>query len=85
MKTKVIKRVVALALAALILLGTLGYFFSMVGYAAMSNEQDIGSSCKAKYEITDGWKDGKVTTTDPVTIKVELTTPTSLTDTPTIT
>lgn len=34
MKTKVIKRVVALALAALILLGTLGYFFSMVGYAA---------------------------------------------------
>ncbi len=85
MKTKVIKRVVALALAALILLGTLGYFFSMVGYAAMSNEQDIGSSCKAKYEITDGLKDGKVTTTDPVTIKVELTTPTSLTDTPTIT
>ena len=39
MKTKVIKRVVALALAALILLGTLGYFFSMVGYAAETSKE----------------------------------------------
>lgn len=34
MKTKVIKRVIAFALATLIILGTLGYFFSMVAWAA---------------------------------------------------
>lgn len=85
MKTSVVKRVVALTLAALIILGTLGYFFSVVGFAAMSAEQDIGSNYKAKYDITDGLQNGKVTTTDPVTIDVELTAPSALADTPTIT
>lgn len=59
MKTKVIiKRVVALALAALIVLGTLGYFFSMVAYAA-ETEVGIMQGFKVSYEITriEGGKD----------------------------
>ncbi len=51
MKTKVIKRVVALALAALILLGTLGYFFSMVGYAA-ETEVGIQNGFKISYDVS---------------------------------
>lgn len=85
MKTKVIKRVVALALAALILLGTLGYFFSMVGYAAMSEAQDLGGGYSAKYDVTSGLNsDGKITSTDPVTIDVRLTVPTALQKKPTV-
>lgn len=74
MKTKVIKRVVALALAALILLGTLGYFFSMVGYAA---EKDAtltkgGSDFQnVKYDITKP-SDRKIKATDQVDITITL-------------
>lgn len=74
MKTKVIKRVVALALAALILLGTLGYFFSMVAYAAEKNaELSKGGSDfqNAKYEITKPI-DRKIKATDQVNIKITL-------------
>lgn len=85
MKANTLKRAVALALAVLILLGTLGYFLSTVAYGAMSESQDLGSNYSAKYEVTDGLKDGKITTTDPVTIEVELTVPTPLTDKPTVT
>jgi hypothetical protein len=84
-KANTLKRAVALALAVLILLGTLGYFLSTVAYGAMSESQDLGSNYSAKYEVTDGLKDGKITTTDPVTIEVELTVPTPLTDKPTVT
>lgn len=51
MKTSVVKRVVALTLAGLIILGTLGYFFSVVGFAA---EVDAGEkeNFKVKYDLT---------------------------------
>ena len=49
MKTSVVKRVVALTLAALIILGTLGYFFSVVGFAATtSGIKDINYSLSAR-------------------------------------
>lgn len=82
MKTKVIKRVIAFTLAALIILGTLGYFFSMVAWAAMSAEQDLGKGYKAKYEIQNN--PTAIKKNDKVTITVELTTPTSLSSAPTV-
>ena len=85
MKTSVVKRVIALILAGLIALGTLGgYLFSVVGYAAMSDEQNVGYNCTAKYEIKSGLQGGKVVATDPVTIDVELTVPTALATQPTV-
>ena len=78
MKTKVIKRVIAFALATLIILGTLGYFFSMVAWAA---EKDItlgaGSTNdfqNVKYEITKPTGKIKVTDQVDITIKFETTT-----------
>ncbi len=50
MKTSVVKRVVALTLAGLIILGTLGYFFSVVGSAAEDSEVKIGDF-KVSYKI----------------------------------
>ncbi len=50
MKTNTVKRIIALSLAALIILGTLGYFFSMVAWAATTTSgiTDID------YSITSG-------------------------------
>ena len=51
MKTSVVKRVIALILAGLIALGTLGgYLFSVVGYAAEDSEVKIGDF-KVSYKI----------------------------------
>ncbi len=71
MKTNTVKRIIALSLAALIILGTLGYFFSMVAWAAMSAELDAGEGFKVKYEITNNptMQQGA-----QVDMKVELTT-----------
>lgn len=85
MKEKVIKRAIALALAALILFGTLGYLLSIIAYGAMSEEKDLGGGYKAKYDVTNGLKNGKITTVDPVTIEVELTVPAGLSAAPDVT
>lgn len=74
MKTKVIKRVIAFALAALIILGTLGYFFSMVAWAA-----DLGNNYSATYEITKGLTGGKIPANAQVSIKITVTPPSGTT------
>lgn len=84
MKTNVMKRAMALILAALIVLGTLGYLFSTMAYAAMSGEQNVGDNYKAKYEVTNGLSNGKIVKDAKVTIKVDLTTPSSLSKEPTV-
>ena len=73
MKTKVIKRVIAFALAALIILGTLGYFFSMVAWAKENVAVDI-NNFSVKYEITaDEGNDKKIGSNEKVSFKITLT------------
>ncbi len=74
MKTKVIKRVIAFVLAALIILGTLGYFFSMVAWAA-----DLGNNYSATYQITKGLTGGKIPANAQVSIKITVTPPSGTT------
>jgi hypothetical protein len=50
-KTNVMKRAMALVLAALIVLGTLGYLFSTMAYAKEGEAQTVGNY-KVVYEIT---------------------------------
>lgn len=68
MKTKVIKRVIAFALAALIILGTLGYFFSMVAWAATTTVGDI-SGFSVEYESSKA----TISENDQVNLTVTLT------------
>ena len=67
MKTSVVKRVVALALAALIVLGTLGYFFSVVAFGA-TNGFDV------TYKITgkDNNQSNKIAENENVTFEITL-------------
>lgn len=59
MKTKVIKRVIAFALATLIILGTLGYFFSMVAWAAETiGGDDVNCQLEGVTPVT---KNNKIT------------------------
>lgn len=74
MKTKVIKRVIAFALATLIILGTLGYFFSMIAWAA-----DLGNNYSATYQITKGATGGKIPANAQVSIKITVTPPSNVT------
>lgn len=72
MKTSVVKRVVALTLAGLIILGTLGYFFSVVGIAAENTTTQIGNF-DTKYEITaDEMNDKKIRSGEKVSFKITL-------------
>jgi len=58
-KTKVIKRVIAFALATLIILGTLGYFFSMVAWAAETiGGDDVNCQLEGVTPVT---KNNKIT------------------------
>ncbi len=74
MKTSVVKRVVALSLAALIILGTLGYFFSVVGFAAEEKNATLiegGNDFQnAKYEIRK--PNTKIKDNDQVSITIKL-------------
>ncbi len=72
MKTKVIKRVIAFALATLIILGTLGYFFSMIAWAKENVATDI-NNFGVTYEITaDEGNDKKINANEKVSFKVTL-------------
>lgn len=73
MKTNVVKRVVALTLAGLIILGTLGYFFSVVGFAAEVDAGEI-DNFGVKYEISslDGG-DKIINSGEKMTFKITLT------------
>lgn len=68
MKTKVIKRVIAFALATLIILGTLGYFFSMVAWAA---EVSLGTDVTGEYAIKNN--PTKISKTEQVEITITAT------------
>lgn len=74
MKTNAVKRAIAMILAALIVLGTLGYFFSVVGFAADEKNATLvegGSDFQnAKYELRK--PNAKIKDNDQVSITIKL-------------
>ena len=76
MKTNVVKRVVALTLAGLIILGTLGYFFSVLGFAATEKNGTLtkGDSDfqNVKFTITKPANDAIIKKTNQVNITIKL-------------
>ena len=73
MKTNVMKRAMALILAALIVLGTLGYLFSTIAYAEAGEEQTVGNY-KAVYEFeTNSGSSTAIQNNDQVTFTITIT------------